>query len=229
MDDARSVDVKTGRKGRTARPRTESKGTARMEVTLLTTLHEARDYVHDNADRGVICPVCDQHLQRYRRPLHSMMAFALVLIDRRLRASEEWLHVTTFLIELDLPSAVLTSIRGDWPKLRHWGLIEPKPGLRKDKSKRNGFYRMTELGRHFVRGEVKVPQYLSIQNNKLCQAGGEQVPMIDIHEAFGVKFDYARLMGYVEPNDELHNLLARDLGHPPASAGSYAGAQATET
>jgi len=75
----------------------------------------------------------------------------------------------------------------------HWGLIEQMPGEREDGSKRVGWWRLTDRGRAFVRGEITVPKKALIYNNKLFGFEGRQ---ITISDALREPFDYRRLMGW---------------------------------
>ena len=63
----------------------------------------------------------------------------------------EWLHVPSYIAEMvaDHPRRA-AAVRGDWAKLKFWGLIEEKPDVRDDGSPRVGYWRMTPLGRQFV-------------------------------------------------------------------------------
>ena len=94
---------------------------------------------------------------------------------------------------LDLPS----SIRGDCPKLRFWGLIEPvsEAALPEDGNPNNGYYRITDLGRKFAEGKVLLQSKVKIYNNKFYGFSG---PEIDVWKALKNKFNYNLLMGIEE-------------------------------
>jgi hypothetical protein len=156
-----------------------------------TSLNTARAYVLRNRDDGVQCPCCDQYVKVYKRPINSSMAYALIIMDRYYNDHpvDEWLHVEDYLKRF---SGIPAAIRGDFHKLRYWGLIEAKQDTRDDGSKRNGFYRITEKGRQFVRDRETVPSHVLICNKEVL-GFGERV--ITIKDALGVKFDYNELMG----------------------------------
>lgn len=121
----------------------------------VATLHDARVILFDHiiprergrtgklkSPPGVACPVCTQNVAVSIRPLDAKMARILAVMYQT--DPWAWHHVPT-----------LTSDKGgDTVKSRHWGLIESKDGERDDGNPRNGFWRLTDLGRRFVRGEV---------------------------------------------------------------------------
>lgn len=107
-----------------------------------------------------ICPCCNRKVKLYRRKLNKNMTGALVHIYRETERHPE-------LDYIEVPVLLKRSPRpwgrgtwgGDYAKLRYWGLLEQKPGIRNDGSKRNGFWRITELGKQFVREQVRVASH----------------------------------------------------------------------
>ena len=161
-----------------------------------TSLAEAQTFVRDNMAHGVICPACGQIAKIYPRTITAMMAYALALIDRRLCGSNEFLHVTTYLLEIKMLPNVASAIRADWPKLRHWQLLEAASGTRADGSDRVGNYRITDRGRAFVRGALAVPKHLYIYNNRVLEVvSTKPVKMITFRDTFGKRFHFDELMG----------------------------------
>jgi hypothetical protein len=152
------------------------------------TLEEARDLVRDNLREGLVCPCCEQFAKVYKRKLNGAMAASLVLIARHFKHSTEWLHVENYLKELP---GIPASLRGDFAKLRYWGLIERMEGEREDGSNRVGYYRITPLGKDFVEGRVKVPGHVYLFNSECI---GHSDETLHIGEALGTAFDYAELM-----------------------------------
>ncbi|MCI0613907.1 caspase family protein [bacterium] len=53
-----------------------------------------------------------------------------------------------------------------WRKLKHWGVIE---------SPKNGYGRITERGRQFLRGEIDLPKTLGIKNDKVVTTSSETI------------------------------------------------------
>lgn len=136
-----------------------------------------------NADRGYICPTCGSFCKRYFRNLNSNMALTMVVLFNRKKFG--FIHIENFLRQHELPRS------GDFPYLIHWGLMQKMEGKRPDGSSRNGFYKLTDKGRQFVKGEITVKKTLIIYKNK---AEGFEGPETDIKEALGTRFDYNQLM-----------------------------------
>ena len=155
------------------------------------TLEQAKELLRSKFHEGTECPCCSQYVKMYKRTITSSMAYALILIYRyfETKPTEEYVHLTNYLNTLNIPGAVRNT--GDISKLRYWGLIEEKPEQREDGSKRAGYWKITEFGRQFVRGEVGVKSHVKIYNSKSLGLVGEP---IDIYQALTTKFDYKTLM-----------------------------------
>lgn len=142
----------------------------------------------DPTKEGTICPYCSQFIKLYERTLTSSMAYGLILIYKKQKLDDSYLHIENFFKDINhLPS----SIRGDISKLRYWKLLERKEGERKDKSRRNGYYKITQRGRLFVENNLKVPSNIKVYNNHFMGFSGE---IISIKEALKNKFSYEKLM-----------------------------------
>lgn len=148
-------------------------------------LEEAKQLLRDNWQEGIECPCCRQYVKLYKRKLNSAMAYVLVMMDR---APTGYFHVENWLKTQNTPA----SLRGDFPKLHYWGLIEAKEATREDGSPRVGYYRITEKGRKFVHGLIEVPARAQLFNQKFYGYDGDP---ISIKQALGDKFNYEELMG----------------------------------
>ncbi len=142
------------------------------------TLGEARELLRTVADRGHACPTCTQFVKVYKRLLNAPLGFELIAMYRAY--GTEWGDVT----KLGFPG-------GGFAKLRFWGMIEQMPGVRDDGSHRVGWWRVTEKGAEFAKGNTRQPRYARVFNNRCLGLGGDDVW---IHEALGKKFDYNQLM-----------------------------------
>jgi hypothetical protein len=151
----------------------------------METVKEAKHFLRENAEKGCVCPACGQHVQIYARQITSSMVFALAIIYHQ--KTDEYIHVENILKKYDCPPAT----RGDFPKLRFWNLIEPKPGSRDDGSERNGYYRITEHGKSFLTGKLSVPAKIFIYNNKKT---GISEDLITVKEALKNKFNFNELI-----------------------------------
>lgn len=148
------------------------------------TLEEGQQLLKQNIDQGMNCPCCGQFAKQYRRKLNSFMAYALILIDRHFRTSDEWLHVPSYLVRMGARDR-------ECAKLRYWGLLQEMEAVREDNSPHAGYYRITEEGKAFVRGEYQVPRYVHLYDNRVSGYTGEP---IGIKEALGDHFRYDELM-----------------------------------
>jgi len=167
-------------------------------ATNATTLEDAKKWLRARFGKGATCPCCNQFVKLYRRPFNKSMAYVLLLIARYYRRVEvkpdEWLHVPSYIAEVAVGNPRrAAAVRGDWAKLKFWGLIEEKPETRADGSPRVGYWRLTQLGRQFVAREVKVPSHVYIYNGEPLQRSVDE--QITIDDALTTEFSYAEIMG----------------------------------
>lgn len=156
----------------------------------METIQQAKDYLRENWEDGVSCPCCNQTVKLYKRKLNSSMALGLIMISQKHNGvnTSNWFHLEDYF--KDLP--VHSTVRGDIPKLRHWGLIEAKQGIKEDGNKHVGLYRITEKGIQFVNNLIDVPEKAKLYNNRFYGTDGKS---ISIRQALTNKFNYNELMG----------------------------------
>jgi len=161
---------------------------------------QLRDNLFSNYADGCHCPVCGQYVKLYKRKLTSSMAFGLILINRYFKGhpDEKWVHVQKY-----FKSIGDVRVSMDTVFLRHWGLLEKKIGEKDDGNPDNGYYGITEKGRQFLLGNIKVPKHLLIYNNEV--KGFIDEIEIDIQNSLGSKFNYNELMNTKEPKKEEKN------------------------
>lgn len=162
------------------------------------SLEDAKKWLRARFAKGAPCPCCGQFTKLYRRPMNKSMAFVLLLIARYYRRydvkQDEWLHVPSYIAEVVASNPRrAAAVRGDWAKLKLWGLIEEKPAVRDDGSPRVGYWRMTQLGRQFVNREVKVPSHIYIYNGQPLPRTVDDLVTID--DALTTEFNYSEIMG----------------------------------
>jgi hypothetical protein len=154
-----------------------------------TPLDEARNAMFKKAARGkgTRCPCCEQYVKIYERKLNASMAYGLIVLLKyqETQPPDAWIHIPTLFAEKKACKA------NDGALLRHWGLITGKNDKRDDKSKRVGYYRVTELGAAFVRREATVPQRARLYNQVFMGLVGDE---INIGDALNTEFSYADLM-----------------------------------
>jgi len=186
---------------------TKSEGKARTKKTAVkdeffvsnqsTTLEDAKKWLRVRFGKGATCPCCNQFVKLYPRKFTKSMAYVLLLMARYYRRvdvkPDEWLHVPSHIAEVAVSNPRrAAAVRGDWAKMKDWGLIEKKPAVRKDGSSRVGCWRLTPLGRQFVAREVKVPSHVYQYNRGLLQRTVDK--QITIDDALGTEFSYADIM-----------------------------------
>jgi len=152
-----------------------------------TTLREAKTKLRENLMKGDTCPCCNQPAKMYIRGITSSMAYGLILMAQH---SEDYIHIEDFFKgAVGVPS----SIRGDIPKLRFWGLIEPKIEPADDGNPNDGSYRVTDLGRNFVNKKINVMDKVKLYNNKFF-GFADNAKMISISDAMKNKFNYEEVV-----------------------------------
>lgn len=139
----------------------------------------AKEWMRPLLHEGVICPACTQRAQIYTRAIYAQMARALIRLYRVV--GMEFGHWPT----------IMGRKQADEAKLVHWGLIEPDLGEREDGSSRTGWWRVTELGRTWLLGNVAVPKYVDIYDSRPLRVHGEDWT---VRDALGKHFDYEELM-----------------------------------
>lgn len=156
----------------------------------MKTLQQAKnDFFRDARQKGATCPCCGRFGKVYKRKLHSGMVAVLVLLYRF--QSLGFTHVHT-LINATTSPAVAAAVRGDFAKLRYWGLIEEGRDSQKSAKGGNGKWRITGEGARFVEGATYLPKYVWVYNSSPLSFTGGQ---ISVYDALGEKFSYRELMG----------------------------------
>ena len=160
-------------------------------------LEDAKKWLRARFGKGATCPCCNQFVKLYKRPFSKSIAFVLLLIARYYRRydvrPEEWLHVPSYINEVVASNPRrAAAVRGDWAKLKYWGLIEEKPETRADGSPRVGYWRLTERGRQFVNREIRVPSHIYVYNGEALERSVDE--QITIDDALSTEFSYAEIM-----------------------------------
>jgi len=160
---------------------------------LSVATQKLREQMEDR--QAVSCPCCGQLAKLYPRVLGASMAQGLILLYHEFNAMKTPgpLHITETFQRLGRAHGVPASAMGggDVAKLRYWQLLKRVMGQRDDGSNRVGLYTMTDLGRKFVLGKVKVPSHAYVYNTVLV---GWSDTVVDIQQALGKKFSYRELM-----------------------------------
>lgn len=175
-------------------------------------IHRARKHLAAGLPDGDTCPVCGQHAELYRRPLHATMARDL--------------HRAVATHGVGVPFHAPTLLRshgGDFTKLAHWGLIDPVKRPRKDGGSA-GWWKVTRLGGAFVDGTVQVRSHVLIYDGRAIGHDGEQVAFRSIVEGF----DLRDIKAPADLPDDISDPHATDAAGEHAPTGAPLGSDGGE-
>lgn len=153
------------------------------------TLEEAKQYLRENWEKGVDCPCCTRAVKLYHYTINSGQAYATILLYRltkQLQPEDGWIHVSNEFANIKVNAHTLS-----YHRAALWGLIEKMPTNDDPKKRTSGYWRITEKGKQFVEGNLKVRGEVYVFEGKIIKAGGAEV---DIRDALQEKFDYEELM-----------------------------------
>lgn len=157
------------------------------EFDMNAPLRDAKTLMAEKIIDGTQCPCCTQHAQIYTYRLYATSAMALIKLynlDKFNDAGE--FHVKDFAEATGLhPRA------SHFAELRFWELVQ-KSDRKADKTqKSSGYWSITDKGKAFVEGRIKVKESIRIFNNDFYGFSGDP---ITIEQALGNKFDYQQAM-----------------------------------
>jgi len=145
-----------------------------------STISEGKAWIREEAlKRGGICPCCMRLTRFQRYGLGHRMARELLVLYRRFRSNNDWLHAPNY----------LRSLKADD---RDTGALV-KLGLLEAKGRSSGIHRMTQLGLDFAGGKVSIPKWHYEYNGNEIPSPGGKIPNITIFDAIP-KTEYAELV-----------------------------------
>lgn len=142
--------------------------------------------------KGDGCPCCGQYVKLYKRNMSSSMVTVFVFMYRwfKRKPDEEWMNVGHEIINAKFPVPIRRG--GTFTFLKHWKFIVQKPGTNKEgTSKESGMWKLTDKGKSFIEKKITAPSCVYVFNDKLYYFGDK---MINIDEAFKIKFNYKQMM-----------------------------------
>lgn len=144
-----------------------------------TPLNIAQAWLREHLDEGAPCPCCTQLARRYKRTITSSSARSLITVWRTVgHGTGHW-------------PTILNHGGADEAKMVHWGLID-EAQVERDDGGRAGYWRITDLGARWVRGEVTVPKFIHLYDGRLL---GRPFGMPwSITQALGKRFDLQALL-----------------------------------
>jgi len=157
----------------------------------METLAQARERFFNNArGDGMKCPCCERYGKVYKRTITSSMAAVLIIMHRNQHLG--FYHIPT-LINATTEAAVAAAIRGDFAKLRYWGLIVEEVVTRGEDKKNTGRWMITQQGIDFVEARIDVQASIYLYNGKVVK-GLQDGTTMNIYAALRNKFSYQQLM-----------------------------------
>lgn len=131
---------------RIVRPRARTVAGARIQIERAL-----------NAGDTAVCPITGKLIEIYRRGLHQGQVFMLRRLARASRKlGKTYLHLEFFTGRRD----------GDFAKLAAWGLAERlRPATRLEGEQCRGWWKITDLGRRWLAGRVRIPRQMAIVGN----------------------------------------------------------------
>lgn len=139
------------------------------------TLEQAKDWLRSRLKDGAACPCCGQMAKVYSRPIHASMAAGLLQFFYYAEGRIDQFHHIENIMKNKRFKLV-----GDFAKLRYWGFIEERPEKdSKSKARTSGFWKLTEKGRDFVLGKIKVPQKVQLYDGRRLKFEGPEVSFSD--------------------------------------------------
>ena len=132
----------------------------------MKTLKEAKQFLHDNFQKGCICPACGQRAELQKRQVYAAPAKSLINLYNLPHG--KFHHIHDF----------IAKGRGDFSKCRVWGLVTEQPGDDASK-KRSGMWGITAKGCLFVENQMTIPKYCYTYNQKIQHFNGTEISIID--------------------------------------------------
>ncbi len=153
---------------------------------LLGVHRKRAAYRAANDKGGGTCPCCSQHVQVYKRRIYKRMAKVMLWLVQEFERTGEWVKLK------DGP----LFRGGDNAKLVYWALAQTKPRRQVEAHKRHsGEWMPTALGLRFVKGELKIPEYVHIYNGAVV---GYSARVVSISECLEGDFDLDDIDGSEE-------------------------------
>lgn len=170
-----------------------------LTVQAEVTLAEARRHYWDTIDdQMTTCPVCERTTKRYPRILSAGMLCGFMMLLRLTRElttpenPEGWINLKTEVTD-GLPVQSVEVINAftklEVQKLRHWGLIECRPGTDGEGHK-SGIWRITQAGFDFAASRISVPLYCYEYDGEAHGMSEERTEISNVWP----RFDFAEIM-----------------------------------
>jgi len=149
-----------------------------MKIALKIIKKELFERLHLESE--TTCPCCGDFMKIYKRKLNSTVARALIRLYY-LGGDEKYVSFNEFQIGKG----------GGFAMAKHFGLLVQKEKDPKIDKRASGYWKLSDKGIAFVRGETNIKKYVFIFRDKSQGYSNEE---IDINGCLGEKFSYRELM-----------------------------------
>jgi hypothetical protein len=159
---------------------------------------EVRDYLRRNAAKGVQCPSCKQNVQIQTYSFTRSCARNLLAIYRATMQGGQYVSVDGW---IDVPALLKSQgmARGNDSAMLAWyGLTEARDGIQA----RTGIYRLTDHGKRFVQGEVRIRKFVRRYNAKSLRCDDETT--ITLAEALNEPFDLQTFLNQTSTGESIN-------------------------
>lgn len=137
--------------------------------------------------KGAICPCCDRKGKVYRIKLNHTYALSVLWIFKN-GGDDGWVDVQN--------RAPRWMLKGkNYGMLAHWGFLESK-------SHRSGIWRVTQMAKDWIAGNIGASESIYIYDNKLWGASDEETSFrscirkyFDFDEVMSSQFNWANIKG----------------------------------
>jgi len=127
------------------------------------TLIEAQEFISENIFDGVDCPCCEQLVKVQTQYFHKSLTEALFWIyfaSSKVHTKHHHMNIHKTFAQLELSGL------SSYSKLEYWGLIK------KHKSEK-GYWKITEKGKSYLKGELKIKSKVLTYNGKVVSTTGK--------------------------------------------------------
>lgn len=163
---------------------------------MIDTLSIAKQNLNVDRFKGTVCPCCDRFVKVYKRRIYHTPALYLIALYRLTKIKgDKYYHVTEVMQQLPARQAI--RMKNDSHKASYFGLLEELKDETYGK-KSSGYWRLTDDGKRYVEGTLKIPRYAFIFNSEVIGYSSE---LSDIDDALAKRFNYLEIMQSIDQHE----------------------------
>lgn len=155
----------------------------------MNTIEEAKRFILAGREeaKGCYCPVCEQKVKVYPRPLGTVQAIAAIVLSAHTEEDPSaFVHVQTVFATLRVSSKLKIALASGWMKIGHWDMARMKPLDPEEGA--SGMWQITDVARDFANGILALPKKAYVTNSRVL---GFSEELITVEAALGYPFSYA--------------------------------------